>query len=89
VARRAAAYLAVMLYSLYQVLQNTEEVAVVACCGGVVEKHPSIRRQCQEFLDELAGRGRAVLDIAEDSGLMGAAVGVVIATESREERVAL
>lgn len=54
-----------------------------------MEKHPSIRRQCQEFLDELAGRGRAVLDIAEDSGLMGAAVGVVIATESREERVAL
>ena len=61
----------------------------VACCGAVLEKHPTVRAQCQGFLDALAGPGRIVLAIAEDSGLMGAAVGAVIAEDDDDARARL
>ena len=57
----------------------------VAFCGAVLEKHPSIRRRCQAVLDILVESGSSrgakeqlVLEHADDSGLLGAAVGAVM-----------
>lgn len=80
VATRAAAFIAVLLAALYKISGERGDV-VVACCGAVIEKHPSLRGQCQEFLDGIMGEGRIILEVAEDSGLMGAAVGVVLARD--------
>jgi hexokinase len=93
VARRAAALIAVMLYTFHR-LQCEElegeklELASVACCGAVIEKHPTLRSQCQEFLDALEGPKRIMLDIAHDSGLVGAAV-AVLASEAGQGRARL
>ncbi|MCJ1308972.1 hypothetical protein MMC25_002627 [Agyrium rufum] len=70
----------------------------VAFCGAVVEKHHSFRRQCQEALNVLVQtspssengrpgrlRQRLVLEHAADSGLLGAAVGAMMADGAAEE----
>lgn len=60
----------------YRLPDNGEEegMIIVICCCAVLEKHLSIRRRCQEFLDSLAEKGWIPLDIAADVGLMGTAV---------------
>lgn len=57
----------------------------IAYCGAVMEKHPTIRKRCQQVLDELVasesgerGNVRLVLEEAGDSGLLGAAVASVM-----------
>ena len=57
----------------------------IAYCGAVIEKHPTIRKRCQQVLDELVanepgdhGKVRLVLEEAGDSGLLGAAVASVM-----------
>ena len=57
----------------------------VAYCGAVMEKHPTIRKRCQQVLDELVTsetgdhrKVRLVLEEAGDSGLLGAAVASVM-----------
>jgi hexokinase len=97
ISHRAAAYLAIMVFSLWRLQRDTftdrsVEMGVhgamrVAYCGAVLEKHPSIRMLCQKYLDELVDaepfetgklRDRLVLEHADDSGLLGAAVGSVV-----------
>ena len=57
----------------------------IAYCGAVVEKHPTVRKRCQQVLDDLIayepgndGKYRLVLEEAGDSGLLGAAVASVM-----------
>jgi len=107
ISHRAAAYLAIMVFSLWRLQRDafTEDRSVkmgvhgamrVAYCGAVLEKHPSIRILCQKYLDELvdaepfeAGRlrKRLVLEHADDSGLLGAAVGSVVNGELSGSRL--
>jgi len=60
---------------------------VVSYCGAVSEKHCSVRERCQQVLDVLTEseplresdtRRRLVLEHADDSGLLGAAVAAVM-----------
>jgi len=108
VSERAALYLGVAVYSLWRLQRDAFAAAEpgtaaafdigtgpvnVAFCGSVLEKHPSVRRRCQEVLDMLveaeekggldAGvekgmHRRLLLAQADDSGLLGAAVGCIV-----------
>ncbi|KAA8897425.1 hypothetical protein FN846DRAFT_963782 [Sphaerosporella brunnea] len=94
VARRAAAYIAVMVYAFHRLQCGELEgeqirLASVACCGAVIEKHPTLRSQCQEFLDALEGQRKITLDIAHDSGLVGAGVAVLSSLEQDKESAKL
>lgn len=86
VARRAAAVLAVTLYTLlrleWESWDKSEEVTSVAYTGSILEKHPSIREHCLKFLKELVGKDKKVdLEEAVDASLLGAAVGAMMNKE--------
>ena len=99
VSERAATYLAITLFTLWRLQRNflvpgqtdiepSAEPAtpvVIAYCGAVLEKHPTIRSRCQEVLNLLTEaevgqviRRRLVLEPADDSGLLGAIVGALM-----------
>ena len=65
--------------------RNRSSPVAVAYCGTVMEKHPTIRKRCQQILDHLVAtepgdhkKARLVLEEAGDSGLLGAAVASVM-----------
>ncbi|MCJ1242742.1 hypothetical protein MMC14_010751 [Varicellaria rhodocarpa] len=102
ISNRAALYLAIAVFTLWRLQRDTSlsdpripdatipqesEPVTVAYCGAVLEKHPTVRHQCQRMLDllveaeepgESRRRKRLVLEAAGDSGLLGAAVGAIM-----------
>ena len=99
IASRAGVYIAITIFTLWRLQRDSLSAnpstrdafsrstgpVAVAYCGAVVEKHPSVRRQCQDALDILVQtepglkiRRRLVLEEAADSGVLGAAVGAVM-----------
>lgn len=66
------------------------EDTVVACAGAVIQFYPGFRAGTQAALDELcdagggAGQGRIELCLAEESSLLGAAVGAAVVAGGRE-----
>ena len=65
----------------------------MAYCGAVAEKHPTVRKRCQEILDllvrtdkENAVQRQLVLEEAADSGILGAAVGAIM-NEIEDKRI--
>lgn len=93
VARRAAAILAITLYTLlrleWESWGKTEEVTSVAYTGSILEKHPNIRHHCLKFLKELVGADKKVdLEEAVDASLLGAAVGALMNKEEALEEKA-
>jgi hexokinase len=99
ISTRAASYLAVALYSLYRLerphgqagdLLGTQPATAIAYCGAVAEKHTTARFRCQKVLDSLMQREgsgvnsrRLILEAADDSGLLGAAVGAIMNVNQR------
>ncbi|KFY54430.1 hypothetical protein V496_07259, partial [Pseudogymnoascus sp. VKM F-4515 (FW-2607)] len=66
-----------------------KEDTVVACAGAVIQFYPGFRAGTQAALDELcggggAGQGRIELCLAEESSLLGAAVGAAVVAGGRE-----
>ena len=99
VSERAAVYMAVSLFTLWRLqrdsmisdprtsdaFRNRPSPVAVAYCGAVIEKHPTVRKRCQQVLDDLVAsepgnnrKFRLVLEEAGDSGLLGAAVASVM-----------
>ncbi|KAF2843454.1 actin-like ATPase domain-containing protein [Patellaria atrata CBS 101060] len=86
VSRRAAAYLAVGIHSLWQLRLVAEGLTAasnghmtIGCNGSVIEKYPGFRQQCQAYLDDLTALSGAdphsvVLEIADEAAIFGAAV---------------
>ncbi|KFY74862.1 hypothetical protein V499_05140 [Pseudogymnoascus sp. VKM F-103] len=64
------------------------EDTVVACAGAVIQFYPGFRQGAQEALDELCGegQGRIELCLAEESSLLGAAVGAAVVAGGGEGR---
>ncbi|OBT73951.1 hypothetical protein VF21_07434 [Pseudogymnoascus sp. 05NY08] len=65
------------------------EDTVVACAGAVIQFYPGFRAGAQEALDELCrelGQGRIELCLAEESSLLGAAVGAAVVAGGGEGR---
>lgn len=66
------------------------EDTVVACAGAVIQFYPGFRAGTQEALDELCGGGgggrRIELCLAEESSLLGAAVGAAVVACGGEGR---
>ena len=70
VSNRAASYIAITIYTLWQLqrgailadftasaeLPKEDGPVAVAYCGAVMEKHPTIRQKSQAILDILVGR---------------------------------
>lgn len=87
VARRAAAVLAVTLYTLlrleWESWDKSEDTKVtsVAYTGSILEKHPTIRNECKVFLERLAKDRKVELEEAVDASLFGAAVGALMNKE--------
>lgn len=87
VARRAAAILAITLYTLLRLEWESwdksldDKVTSVAYTGSILEKHPTIRHECQKFLKELATDRKVELEEAVDASLFGAAVGALMNKE--------
>jgi hexokinase len=66
-----------------------KEDTVVACAGAVIQFYPGFRQGAQEALDELCGelgQGRIELCLAEESSLLGAAVGAAVVAGGGEGR---
>ncbi|KFY36122.1 hypothetical protein V494_05296 [Pseudogymnoascus sp. VKM F-4513 (FW-928)] len=66
-----------------------KENTVVACAGAVIQFYPSFRAGTQTALDELCGeqaQGRIELCLAEESSLLGAAVGAAVVASGGEGR---
>ena len=62
-------------------------VMKIACNGSVVNKYPGFRERCQVFLDGLVelegkGRGRVLLEGAEEGSVLGAGVAAALAGRS-------
>lgn len=84
VSSRAAAYLAVSIYSLWMLRLEEEgidpakaEDTCLGCTGSVMDKYPSFCNRVQYWLDELTGSpDRIRLEMVQESALLGAAVAV-------------
>ncbi|KAF2262620.1 actin-like ATPase domain-containing protein [Lojkania enalia] len=88
VSRRAAAFLAAGIHSLWSLritseglTPQTAERMAIGCNGSVIEKYPSFRELCQSHLNELTTASGAEphaisLEIAVESAIFGAAVAV-------------
>lgn len=98
VSERAAVYIGIMLFSIWRLQRDTlleddkisqdglevSGLITIAYCGGVIEKHPTLRRRIQDILDLLIGQElqhtnispdlRLVLEPATDSSLLGVAI---------------
>ena len=102
---RAAMIMAVTIFTLWRLQRASfreenfnlehatpsDQPLAVANCGAVAEKHPTIRKKCQEVLDLLAEaepgssfKRRLVLEPALEAGLFGAAVGAIQSQVSTE-----
>lgn len=67
-----------------QAVSKSSGSIAIAYCGGVIEKHPTLQRRCQEILDLLIDQEarhskispdlRLILERAGDSSLLGVAV---------------
>ncbi|OBT86457.1 hypothetical protein VE02_05339 [Pseudogymnoascus sp. 03VT05] len=69
--------------------EAVKEDTVVACAGAVIQFYPGFRQGAQEALDELCGelgQGRIELCLAEESSLLGAAVGAAVVAGGGEGR---
>ncbi|KFY40358.1 hypothetical protein V495_05472 [Pseudogymnoascus sp. VKM F-4514 (FW-929)] len=66
-----------------------KENTVVACAGAIIQFYPDFRAGTQAALDELCGeqdQGRIELCLAEESSLLGAAVGAAVVASGGEGR---
>lgn len=68
-----------------------KENTVVACAGAIIQFYPGFRSGTQAALDELCGQqaqaqGRIELFLAEESSLLGAAVGAAVVASGGEGR---
>ncbi|KAF2747269.1 hexokinase-1 [Sporormia fimetaria CBS 119925] len=89
ISKRAAAYLAAGIHSLWclriqaeGLTPQTAGTMAIGCNGSVIEKYPGFRDRCQRYLDELTGfsganKGDGIrLEVAVESAVFGAAVSV-------------
>ena len=101
VSYRASAYLAAGIHALWALRNTTEgidpkhadqvdRVMSIGCNGSVINKYPGFKERCQGLVDEMMdaeglGRGRVVLESAEDGSVLGAGVAAALAGRSEEE----
>ncbi|KAF2144870.1 uncharacterized protein K452DRAFT_265293 [Aplosporella prunicola CBS 121167] len=88
VSRRAAAYLATGIHALWSLRNRAENLAAadaghvtISCNGSVIEKYPSFRALCQQYIEDLTRLSGAPphsvdLEMAFESSIFGAAVAV-------------
>ncbi|KAA6412592.1 MAG: actin-like ATPase domain-containing [Lasallia pustulata] len=98
VSRRASAYLAAGIHALWSLHYAAEgldprgadqmgRVMRIGCNGSVINKYPGFRERCQGVLDDIMdaeglGRGRVVLESAEEGSVLGAGVAAALAGRS-------
>ena len=88
VSRRAAAYLAIAIHSMWCLRNEVDPLLqqnhlqqrnlAIACDGSVINKYPGFRQRCQDYLDQLTDRS-VTLELAPESAILGAAVAVAVA----------
>lgn len=98
VSNRASAYLAAGVHALWSLRHTTEGVDLksgneavgvtrIGCNGSVINKYPCFKQRCQGLLDDITdaeglGRGRVVLESAEEGSVLGAGVAAALAGRS-------
>ena len=101
VSYRASAYLAAGIHALCALRNTTEgidpknadqldRVMSIGCNGSVINKYPGFKERCQGLVDEMMdadglGRGRVVLESAEEGSVLGAGVAAALAGRSEEQ----
>lgn len=91
ISTRAAAYIAITIHALWVIERQASNKArasktTIACNGSVIEKYPGFRSTCQKYIADIIATAtdgtdsipEVVLEMADESAILGAAVAVAI-----------